>query len=291
MMILFLVFMLLLSFLGINLITGAGNFLDNITAIFGPFIVNILSMFGYTTGAVLGSSASVIGDTTQTGIEMVEGTATSLTEVVRDYTVDGVDPDSADRLNRAFKPSDNKFRWYHARDPPAPNSKDATAIGNASSSSSNKRGGWCLVGEYQGKHGCMEVSESDRCLSQQVFPTQDACLAVPSNPAAQLPPNVAIDPNTAYRMPPVPSPPPLGTGSFYPPVMPQNAFRTTGGMGAYDPFQQNLHNAMNNRPSIPSTMYSTSTIASTDAITTPAISNNDLILKRNQALANSAGKA
>jgi hypothetical protein len=36
--------------------------------------------------------------------------------------------------------------------------------------------GWCLVGEYQGKRGCIEVSEHDRCLSGQVFPNQKMCL-------------------------------------------------------------------------------------------------------------------
>ena len=35
---------------------------------------------------------------------------------------------------------------------------------------------WCLVGEYQNKRGCMPVTESDKCLSGQVFPTQKMCL-------------------------------------------------------------------------------------------------------------------
>ena len=36
--------------------------------------------------------------------------------------------------------------------------------------------GWCLVGEYQGKRGCIEIGEYDKCLSGQVFPEEKLCL-------------------------------------------------------------------------------------------------------------------
>jgi len=35
---------------------------------------------------------------------------------------------------------------------------------------------WCLVGEYQGRRGCIEVTENDKCMSGQVFPSQYTCL-------------------------------------------------------------------------------------------------------------------
>jgi len=35
---------------------------------------------------------------------------------------------------------------------------------------------WCLVGEYQNKRGCIEITDSDKCLSGQVFPSQKMCL-------------------------------------------------------------------------------------------------------------------
>ena len=35
---------------------------------------------------------------------------------------------------------------------------------------------WCLVGEYQGKRGCIEVDDTSKCMSGQVFPTQATCL-------------------------------------------------------------------------------------------------------------------
>jgi len=41
------------------------------------------------------------------------------------------------------------------------------------------KAGWCLVGEYNGTRGCIEVNDSSKCLSGQVFPTQQLCI----NPA------------------------------------------------------------------------------------------------------------
>ena len=35
---------------------------------------------------------------------------------------------------------------------------------------------WCLVGEYQGKRGCIEVDDDSKCMSGQVFPSQNMCL-------------------------------------------------------------------------------------------------------------------
>ena len=35
---------------------------------------------------------------------------------------------------------------------------------------------WCLVGEYQGRRGCIEIGENDKCMSGQIFPSQYTCL-------------------------------------------------------------------------------------------------------------------
>lgn len=41
---------------------------------------------------------------------------------------------------------------------------------------SSGKSNWCLVGEYQGRRGCIEVGENDKCMSGQVFPSQYTCL-------------------------------------------------------------------------------------------------------------------
>jgi hypothetical protein len=46
--------------------------------------------------------------------------------------------------------------------------------------SSNKIS-WCFAGEYQEKRGCVEVQDQSKCLSGQVFPSQQACLSTTSS--------------------------------------------------------------------------------------------------------------
>jgi hypothetical protein len=41
---------------------------------------------------------------------------------------------------------------------------------------SASKSGWCLIGEYENRRGCIEVGEQDKCLSGQIFPNQKMCL-------------------------------------------------------------------------------------------------------------------
>jgi hypothetical protein len=40
----------------------------------------------------------------------------------------------------------------------------------------SSKSNWCLVGEYQGRRGCIEIGENDKCMSGQIFPSQYTCL-------------------------------------------------------------------------------------------------------------------
>jgi len=55
---------------------------------------------------------------------------------------------------------------------PVPDSGD-NAIQKPLSATKTK---WCLVGEYANKRGCIDIGESDKCLSGQVFPSEQMCL-------------------------------------------------------------------------------------------------------------------
>jgi hypothetical protein len=59
----------------------------------------------------------------------------------------------------------------------APNqpSPDASTSPIQTSPSSSKSQ-WCLVGEYNGARGCINITDQDKCMSGQVFPSQQMCL-------------------------------------------------------------------------------------------------------------------
>lgn len=159
--------LLIFSFLGINLLSASGDVFQSITNIFGPLIGNILSLIGYTTGSVLNKTADVVGTGAKTGVDIASGTIHSVGDLLKNASQNQVDTkarsslDSALNNNNASPPSD-----------PSPSPAENPVQKPISSSKSQ----WCLVGEYKEKRGCIEVSESDKCLSGQVYPSQKMCL-------------------------------------------------------------------------------------------------------------------
>ena len=166
MLIIALVILLILSFLGINLLNIFGDFIQTLMNIFGPLFSQILSVFGYTTGSIINKSADIVSDTAKFGIDVAEGSIQSLGDLLKNASERNVDPKSRNQLDRTL--NDSKYRL--ARSEP-----DNSYSPIQKPISSNKIG-WCLIGEYEGKRGCIDVSEQDQCLSGQIFPDKQMCL-------------------------------------------------------------------------------------------------------------------
>jgi len=164
--IILLIILLVFSFLGINILTISGNIMQTFIQIFGPLVSQILSIFGYTTGTVINKTADVVADTAKTGIDIAEGSIQSVGNILRDASQSNVDVKSKQSLDTALNQG-----MLKGNEPRA----DSTENPIQKPISSGKQN-WCLVGEYQGKRGCIEVGEHDKCLSGQVFPNQKMCL-------------------------------------------------------------------------------------------------------------------
>jgi hypothetical protein len=164
--IIFLLILLTLTFLGINILNIFGNFFQTLVNIFGPLITQILSVFGYTAGTIIDKSADIVTDTAKTGIDIAGGTVSSVGEILKDASRPNVDAKAKQQLDQSINISAPSKRE------PAP---DSTTNPIQKPISSGKAG-WCLVGEYEGRRGCIQVTDSDKCLSGQVFPEQSMCL-------------------------------------------------------------------------------------------------------------------
>jgi hypothetical protein len=186
--------LLLLSFLGINLLNISGNIVQTFANIFGPLVTQILSIFGYTTGTLLNISADVAGDTAKTGIDIAEGSLHSIGNILRDASQGHVNEQSKSGLDNAL----NKISETKPPEQPKPDSSE-NPIQNPIATN---KAGWCLVGEYKGRRGCIEVAEQDKCLSGQVYPSQKMCL------------NPVLTPNVPYRPIP-PQQPVYESGAFF----------------------------------------------------------------------------
>jgi len=165
-----LIILLVLSFLGINLILVGGNIFEYIVKILTPLVTQIFSVFAQTTGIVINKTTDVVADTAKTGIDIAGGTLHDVGNLLKNssQTVDvaAIKLDTPSPLDKSINTSPVKSQE------PVPD-KAANPIQNPITSAKTQ---WCLVGEYEGRRGCIEISESDKCLSGQVFPNQKACV-------------------------------------------------------------------------------------------------------------------
>lgn len=160
-----LVFILVLSFLGINLLYLSGNVVQYLNDLFGPFVSNLLSLFGYTTGTIINKTADVVGDTAILGIDITQDAVQNIGNLLKKSSQD-LDTQTKNSLDSTIN--------MGLRKPVDPSASDSqNPIQNPISS---KKSSWCLVGEYKEKRGCIEIAEGDKCLSGQVFPSQKLCL-------------------------------------------------------------------------------------------------------------------
>jgi len=169
--IIILLVLLSLSFLGINILTILGDIMKTIVSVLGPLVSQILSIFGYTTGSIINKTADVVGDVTKTGVDIAEGSVQSVGNILKDASRPNVDLKATSSLDSAL----NVNMAASAQTQPSPTPGENPIQKPITSGKS----GWCLVGEYEGKRGCISVNDYDKCLSGQVYPTQDQCLLPP----------------------------------------------------------------------------------------------------------------
>ena len=161
-----LLFLLILSSLGINILNVFGELIDTLTKIFGPLLKQLLSVLGYTAGTVIDETVGVATDVATTGIEIAGDSVQSVGTLLKDMSSANINKQTRQELDKTLNNSSNEVSDLSEDVSENPIQKPIT---------SNKTK-WCLVGEYEGSRGCVEIDEGEKCMSNQIFPSQKMCL-------------------------------------------------------------------------------------------------------------------
>jgi hypothetical protein len=161
--IIILVVILFLSLLGVNVFILFGNGFQEIVDIFRPVFSKTMANLGYASGTLLDRSSDIVADSAKTGIDILHGTVDSVGNLLIKASGEGAGAELDININQPPIIPPN---------PPSPDNATSTIQSNPSTSKSQ----WCLVGEYNGTRGCVSVSDQNKCLSGQVFPSQQVCL-------------------------------------------------------------------------------------------------------------------
>jgi len=172
----------ILTFLGFNLLAIGGELDQKAVTIFGPALNKLLQNLGYSSGELLNDSSEAAAGVLKTGVDIADGTLHSVGNLLKaskgGKAADGDETDSEEKpeKKKKEKPSKldssiNKGKASSQKEP-----KPDSGASSIQKSPSSKKSNWCLVGEYEGKRGCIEVGDQDKCMSGQVFPSQKMCL-------------------------------------------------------------------------------------------------------------------
>lgn len=161
-----LLLLLILSFLGINILQIFANFIQYLTGVLTPTLSSLFSVLGYTTGSALNTSADIVSNTGKTGLDIADGSVHSLGNIFIASSLPSINNASKKGIDSTLNISP-----IHVNNP----NTDTTSSTIQNPISSTKTN-WCLVGDYAGKRGCIQISDQDTCLSKQVFPNQQMCL-------------------------------------------------------------------------------------------------------------------
>ena len=191
-----LLFVILLALLGLNLFKTFGDLTQYIIDVFGPPLRRFLVFLGFSLGEVTKQAVEVSAVGSKKGIDILSDTVTGavdLTKDVVDYTIDGTTELSKDSVDFTKKTVDTTIdttvdifdeevknnknnKEKHRRNRRNNLNKLPDPDDALSKTQTKNKGGFCYIGEDRGFRSCIKVSESDKCLSGDIYPTMNMCI-------------------------------------------------------------------------------------------------------------------
>lgn len=205
--IVFLLVLTLFSLLGINLLSEAGDGFEYATGGIIPYIKKLFGIIGWSTGSIINVSTDIVSDTARAGIDVAEGSIQSIGNYLQNASKGGMSIDlskdqkltngdirkkdtstqsSPEELRKRMsegKLSDqDKMTILEQHNKTKPEVKKDNSSNSIQNPISNKKlsSKWCLVGEYEGKRGCIEVDNNDICISQKIYNNLGECINRPT---------------------------------------------------------------------------------------------------------------
>lgn len=173
--IIFLLLIVVLSLLGINVFIIFGNFFQTVIDVLKPVVSKTANDLEYSSGTLINESSNIVADASKTGIDILNGTMHSVGNLLlmasgnTPTNTSGVSIFSGNKLDL-----DKSINQPPTVAPKSPEPNSTTSAIQTSPSAAKQN--WCLIGDFQGKRGCVSVEDQNKCLSGQVFPSQQLCL-------------------------------------------------------------------------------------------------------------------
>ena len=170
-----LIIILILAFLGFNIFVYLAKGTESVKNVFAPLLAKIfgttLAVTGETVDVAAEGAKAVVSGTANvvnTGLTAVQDVTPNVSSSsIKSHSVqDNVaqqNVNSSNTLNNALNSSEEQTPDYMAHE----------ASGSVHSAG---KAGWCFVGEDRGNRSCAQVGVNDKCMSGDIFPSQEICV-------------------------------------------------------------------------------------------------------------------
>jgi len=177
------IIILVLAILGINIFA----YLAKGTQTFADILRKISGLFGGSLADVTKQVTNISATGTKAAVDVAAGTINSGVDVLQETTgaITGANASSSimgsqktgNNVNVPVANNDLQQTLQQAQKETqvSPFSSDDATSAIQSSKASGKSG-WCYIGEDRGFRSCIQVGENDRCMSGDIFPSQDICI-------------------------------------------------------------------------------------------------------------------
>jgi hypothetical protein len=159
----YMLIVIILAYLGINILSSFGAVIKVIVDIFRP----LLAILGYTIGETSKEAVKLVKTGSTEVIDVAAGTLTGGINVLEKGLTGKYSKDSMDGKKKDKKPKTSSSSSF-----PIPDE----AGSKTQASKANSKAGYCYIGEDRGFRSCIQVNDTDTCMSGDIFPTQEICI-------------------------------------------------------------------------------------------------------------------
>ena len=186
----------ILLFLGVNLFSYLGDFLQIVKEALAPLLKNILESLGYVVTETTKDVAQLSAEGAKLGIDVAAGTVESGINVIQGQL--DIEQGSSSSSSSSGNTNRQGQGQAQSQSQAQGKSKAIDSISNSLSSaladaeynsepmpddsmsstqrSGPSKSGYCYIGEDRGFRSCIQVKDSDMCMSGDIFPSQDICV-------------------------------------------------------------------------------------------------------------------
>ena len=180
----------ILLFLGVNIFSYLGDFLQIIKDAFAPLLKSILESFGYVVTETTKDVTQVAAAGAKLGIDVAAGTIESGVNVIQGQLDLEQGSGSGSGPGQGQRQGLNPYQKNNLSKQASMSASLSSALADAeynteplpddATSSTQRNGsgksGYCYIGEDRGFRSCIAIKEGDVCMSGEIFPTNAICV-------------------------------------------------------------------------------------------------------------------